>query len=172
MREFSSFKAFAEFLSRLLAREEEAVRVGLEAGIHIAHAESQAEIGHYQSGLGPFEDWGPLAARTVRDRKKLGYTPNDPLLRSGTLRDAIESRVDVDAREAAIGVPSRMVPDASRPGREFDIGMIAEVQEEGDEHVPPRSFLGGAMCRRADEIVDATVKPLIRLLEGEEDLTE
>ena len=172
MREFASFRAFAEYLSGLLAREEEAAKAGLEAGIAIAHAESQAEIGHYQNGIGPFEDWGPLAYRTVRDRKRLGFTPNDPLLRSGTLRDAIESRVDVDAREAAIGVPSRMVDDASRPGRQVDIGVIAEVQEEGTCRQAPRSFLGGAMCRRADEIVDATVKPLIRLLEGEEDLTE
>ena len=172
MREFYSFRAFADFLSGLLAREEEAAKSGLEAGIAIAHAESQSELGHYQNGIGPFEDWGPLAFRTVRDRKRLGFTLNDPLLRSGTLRDAIESHVDIGAREAAIGVPSRMVQDASRPGREVDIGLIAEVQEEGNERVPPRSFLGGAMCRRADEIVDATVKPLIRLLEGEEDLTE
>lgn len=162
MREFSSFGAFAAHFQRVLDEEHAAIHAGLEAGIAIAHAEARREIGTYQSAVGPFGAWPGLAEATQTDRTRKGFSDDEPLLRDGTLRDAIESHVEGD--EAAIGVPSREV---SSVGRSVDIGLVAEVQEMGNDRVPARSFLGGALCREADAVVDAVVEPVIRLLEGE-----
>lgn len=160
--EFQSFSAFAAHLQFVAEGEERAVEEGLKKAIRIPLEEARNEIGHYQSAAGPLGAWPSLAQSTKDDRARHGYPEDEPLLRDGTLRDAVESNV-ADG-EAAIGVASRMVGDGKRS---VDIGIVAEVQEMGDRHVPARSFLGGAMVRTADEAVHEAVAPFLKLLGGE-----
>ena len=69
------------------------------------------------------ELWAPLAASTIADKQKHGFSTPKPLLRTGELRDSIE--YTVHELEGAVG-------------SNLD---IAVYQELGTKHIPPRSFL-------------------------------
>lgn len=111
--------------------------------------ESQERIGHYQGAEGPFEAWAQLAKETQEQRERLGYSPNDPLLRRGLVRDSIE--VAATEESVVVGVPDKEVQ--TEDGKSVNIGVIAEVLEKGNEHIPPRSFLGGAFFHERDKAV-------------------
>lgn len=159
-----TFGEAAEFFRSLAGRAEAARREGLEVGIKVALEESKSELGRYQPAAPPFGEWKPLAEATRDERRDLGFPEDEPLLRTGELRAAIESNVEGDT--AAIGVPSREVGDGSRKNPFRDIGLVAQNQELGVT-IPARSFLGGAMVRKHDEILEATARPTIELLRGE-----
>lgn len=135
MKEFD-LTGFAAHLAKLsvgIAAEEHAL---LAAAARIVHRESRAEIGHYQDAAGMFAPWQELAQSTKDERVRLGYTENDPLFREGDLRTSIEFTVGL--HEAYVGSNS----------------PIAEYQELGTQHIPPRSFLGGAAFRKSAEVRD------------------
>lgn len=150
MRTFSSPKAFADFLRRMLAQEEAAAAKGLEAGARIVLEEAKGSMGRYQDKSGPFPAWKPLADDTKKDRVRQGFPADEPLLRSGRLRDSIEH--NIRGEDAYVGSRSK----------------LAEIQEFGskDGKLPPRSFIGGAAARKAKEAADAMVKPSLDLLAG------
>jgi len=105
----------------------------------IVKLEAQARLGHYQAG------WPELTAETQAERAHHGYAPNDPLLRTGALRDAIAVRVA--GSEVAIGVSGEMA-------------AIAAAHEIGTAHVPPRPFLRPAL----QETIEATSGTIARAL--------
>ncbi|MGH7117979.1 MAG: hypothetical protein ACREFP_03130 [Acetobacteraceae bacterium] len=87
-------------------------------------ADARARIGHYQLG------WAPLAASTVREKTRHGYSPPDnPLLRTGAMRRSIrgegaaliaEVRADAPARWQEQGTTRKVVGQAGyRPPRPF-----------------------------------------------------
>ena len=86
---------------------------------------AQAKMGHYQPG------WDPLAPATVEARVRAGYTPDDPLLRSGGLRDAIRTFGDTGT-EISFGI--------AEGDEHFAQGM---TQEHGSisGNVSPRPFI-------------------------------
>jgi hypothetical protein len=134
-----SLAGFAAKLAELtIAVHEEGVKA-LEAAAVIVETEAKAEIGIYQSGAGPFAQWATLADSTLAEKERLGYAPPDnPLLRTGDMRDGIQHTV---------------VPAAS--GGTAYVGSddpVAEYQELGTDRIPPRSFLGGALFRKTDEV--------------------
>lgn len=87
-------------------------------------------LGHYhRQNTGPFRPWKELAQSTKVERVYKGFTENEPLLRTGDLRDSISS------------VPTKTG---------FVVGstsQIAVYEELGTTKIPPRSFLGLAMYR-------------------------
>lgn len=97
---------------------------------------AKKKLGEYQEQAGPFVKWAELADSTKADRVRLGFSENDPLLRTGDLRDSIEHMVDES--EVQIGSNSD----------------IAVYQELGTSHIPPRSFLGGAVADEIPAILD------------------
>lgn len=113
----------------------------LELGFHIIVKDieetAKEEIGVYQPAYGPFEAWAPLAESTKADRVSQGYTEDDPLLRSGELRDSIESEV--------VGL-------AAIVGTKSQIGFWQEV---GTENIPPRPFIGSAYVRKIDPLMES-----------------
>lgn len=113
----------------------------LELGFHIIVQEieeaAKEEIGVYQPAVGPFEAWAPLAESTKAERVRSGYTEDDPLLRSGELRDSIESEV--------VGL-------AAIVGTKSQIGFWQEV---GTENIPPRPFIGPAYVRKIDPLMES-----------------
>jgi phage gpG-like protein len=127
-----------EFLGKLaamVAHEQHAAHAAMDRAATLVQDEAKQEIGTYQGAAGPFVAWAPLADSTLADKERHGYAPPDnPLLRTGEMRDSIERTVE--PHEAAIGSDSE----------------IAVYQELGTATIPARSFLGGAGFRMAPHV--------------------
>ncbi|HDR2587274.1 TPA: phage virion morphogenesis protein [Enterobacter ludwigii] len=106
-----------------------ALEAGLEVVARTIEEEAKEEIGVYQPAVGPFDAWAPLAESTKADRVRQGYSEDDPLLRSGELRDSISHRV--------MGL-------AAVVGSTDD---KAVWQEYGTDRIPPRPFIGPAYVK-------------------------
>lgn len=149
-----SLATFARYVTDAADGFRAAKRQGLtNAGRRIA-ARARSYIGRYQtSAIGPFEPWEPLSQNTLHGgytpqglyypgKIELGYAPPDnPLLRTGELRESIGYSVKPNAVE--VGSPL----------------LVALWQEMGtapsEKHwgIPPRSFLGRAMAELGDDEV-------------------
>lgn len=109
----------------------------------LAHAEkvlvteAKAEFGVYQAGAGPFGAWPELAEATKEDRVAKGFTENDPLLRTGGLRDSIVS--EKDATSVTVGSED----------------PVMAYQELGTAKIPPRPVLGIALFKHIDGLVES-----------------
>ena len=137
MKEFHSLAAFAEHLTEIAVVQDKLVKRAVDHCAKLVEREAKAEIGAYQDQAGPFIAWPELAEATKADRLRQGFTEDDPLLRTGEMRDSIGTTLSTDGLEAQIGSNSD----------------IAVYQELGTATIPPRSFLGGAMARKEEEIV-------------------
>ena len=120
-RNFDNLGEFAAFFQKAVseARVLEARNVALEAAAQMIEDEAKHVIGTYEF------DWPQLADATQADRARKGFAPNEPLLRTGALRDSISHEITVPGTEAIVGSTSD----------------IAVYQELGTEHIPPRPFL-------------------------------
>jgi HK97 gp10 family phage protein len=134
MKQFGSLAAFAAEIPALEDGVVLELERGLEAVAAMIEKTAKDEIGEYQEAVGPFPAWEELADSTKADRVSKGYTENDPLLRSGALRDSISHQTK--GLEAVIGSDSD----------------IAVYQELGTSKIPPRPFLGPAVERNHEAI--------------------
>lgn len=120
----------------------------IEIGFHIIVKEieeiAKEEIGVYQPAVGPFEAWAPLAESTKADRVRTGYTEDDPLERSGELKNSIESEV-----VGLVGIV----------GTKSEIGLW---QEMGTDRIPPRPFIGPAYVRKIDPLMESIGRAISR----------
>jgi hypothetical protein len=131
-----SLEGFAKHLIEMAAHVEEAKHDALEKAARVVEREAKHEIGHYQDAVGPFQAWPELADTTKDDRVRLGYSENDPGLRSGEMGAGIGHTVEGD--EAVVGSK--------------DDEMV--YFELGGEHQPARSVLAGAAMRKAEEVLE------------------
>jgi HK97 gp10 family phage protein len=135
VKEFKSLAAFSAYVGTVLPIATLAgVHRGLAKCAQAIEEDAKAELGHYQAATGPHPAWPELAEATQEERARLGFTPNDPLLRSGKLRDSIEH--EQQGLEAVVG-------------SKLD---IAAYQEFGTEKIPARPFMGPAVFRRREFI--------------------
>lgn len=135
-----SLKDFLDILPTLERQVNEAVhRQLIEIAPQIVET-AQAKIGHYQDG------WPPLAASTQQERERLGFTPDDPLLRTGELRDSYDAIVT--ANQITIGNTSPK----------------ADPLENGSATIPPRPVTLPAVYENLDNLKErlgqATVQGL------------
>lgn len=144
MREFGSLAAFASHLITLQASVALEAHRGLKEVAEAITKTAKGEIGSYQQAIGPFPAWAQLSNATVDDRVAKGYTPDDPLLRDGRMRDSISN--EVSGHEAVVGSDSN----------------IAIYQELGTDKIPPRPFLGPAVIHNHDLIRKIMGKALAR----------
>jgi hypothetical protein len=82
--------------------------------------------------------WPQLAESTQADRERQGFPADEPLLRTGELRDSIGAFVEMH------GAGGRAVVGSNDP--------VAEWQELGTSRIPPRSFLLAAALDSEKEI--------------------
>ncbi len=134
MIEFASLAELAHHLTRETVGGLTATRQGLEVATAILQKEAKAEFGHYQAAEGPFASWAPLTDETMAEREHLGFTPNDPLLRTGDLRNSIQR--ETSDWEGVVGSTSEIMP----------------YHEFGTTKIPPRPVFGPAIYRKAEEI--------------------
>ncbi len=100
---------------------------GVERACRLVQKTARSYIGHYNHP----GNWAQLAQATQEDRVRRGFAANEPLLRTGDLRDSIE----VDA-------PHRRGLETF--GYVFSSNPIARYQELGTVSIPPRLFLSTA----------------------------
>ena len=149
MKEFSGLGAFALHLGEIALKQHEMERHALEKAAKVVETRAKAKIGEYQDQAGPFVGWAELAESTKADRSRQGFPEDEPLLRTGELRDSIE-HVVID-NEAHVGSNSD----------------IAVYQELGTKTIPPRSFLGGAAADEIEKIIAIVGESATAALAGE-----
>jgi len=149
MKEFASFGSFARHLV-VLAAEGEAVSHHItKEGAKIIQKDAQKRLGEYQDYAGPFNAWAPLADSTKADRVAKGFPEDEPLLRTGDLRDSIV--VDAHGNEAVVASDSE----------------VALYQEVGtDRGIPPRPFLGPAAFESKHPIGVKAANTLVAWIAG------
>ena len=140
----------AAHLGKLAVAQHAMEHAALEQCAKLVKKRAKAKLGEYQEQAGPFAAWAALADSTVADRERQGYAGDEPLLRTGALRDSIEHVV-------AGGV--------AQVGSNSD---IAVYQELGTKHTPPRSFLGGAAVESLDEVKAVLGGSAVAALVGEQ----
>jgi len=145
MREFDLF-GFAKFIENELGHSVEKAREeALEFGARLIEAEAKRAIGQY------LYDWPQLAPATQADREHQGFPANEPLLRTGALRDSIGYTIIEKGVEAEIG--------SNDP--------IAVFQELGTTTIPARPFLSTAAAYWEKPIVAMTREMVGAAVAGE-----
>lgn len=134
MIHFGSMAHFAEHLLSVAAGEVLALHEGLEKCAKLVEKTAKEEIGEYQPSSGPFPAWPELADSTKEERVRLGFTEDDPLLRTGELRDSITH--ETNGFEAIIG--------STNP--------VMAYMEFGTPTVPARPVIGPAAYRNKERI--------------------
>lgn len=150
MKQFGDMGFFATHLLTAAASVQKAEHEILDHIGKLVKKRAKAKIGHYQDAAPPFAGWAELADSTKADRVKQGYPEDEPLLRSGDMRESVGHKVQ--GNEVTIGSDSD----------------IAVYQELGTEHIPPRSFLGGAMAEELMEIQRVVGKGAVAALVGKD----
>jgi hypothetical protein len=137
---FNSFEAFAEHLAKVVFAEHEAKLMAMDKATKIVQKEAKAEIGVYQDAIGDIPGWAELADSTKADRVRLGYSENDPGLRSGATRDSVQRTVK---EGDVLGEVAGFV------GSDMDEMVWFEL---GTSKQPPRSVLAGSAMRKEDDL--------------------
>ncbi len=148
MREFKDIASFLTYMRRMPAKLADANLHGLEKGVAIIAAEARTVIGEYQAGVEGFVGWAELADSTKDDRVRKGFSENEPGLRTGEMRDSIESAATFGA--GVVGSQSEKL----------------EWFDQGTERMPPRSVLGIAAVHKTDAAVDAAAGAVAAALAG------
>jgi HK97 gp10 family phage protein len=134
---------FAELLGGLKLEVDHINHTALERAAKIVEKEAKDVLGTYRYG------WPQLAPSTQKEREKQGFAPNEPLLRTGEMRDSIQH--SSDHHEARIGSNSD----------------IALYQELGTSKIPPRPFLQGALKAKMPDILDEIGREMVAFLSGD-----
>lgn len=141
MKEFS-LVSFATLLTELVAMKA-AEHHALEETAVIVETEAKRVLGTYDY------EWPELAPYTKAQRLALGYTENDPGLRSGEMRDSIEHKVI--STDAFIGSDDDHLVW-------FDIGTSKQ---------PPRPVLLAAFNHKEDEVLDVIGRTVVAHLSSQ-----
>jgi HK97 gp10 family phage protein len=132
---------FAALATELIVEVDKHKREALEDACKIIEKESKRVIGTYDYG------WRELAESTQAERERQGFSADEPLLRTGKLRDSIKHTVISD-KEAAVGSNED----------------IAVYQELGTSRIPPRSFLAQAAVHTEKEVAHAVGHVVVKAL--------
>jgi hypothetical protein len=126
-KDITEFVAFSAGIGETMNKANHEI---LEIACQVIEGEAKRVIGTYDY------DWPQLAASTQAQRVHEGFPANEPLLKTGELRDSIEHTI-IDSHHAEVGSNSD----------------IAVYQELGTASIPPRSFLMQAAVHKEKEVV-------------------
>ncbi|WP_024517074.1 hypothetical protein [Bradyrhizobium sp. Tv2a-2] len=132
-----------ELFSTMQLEMEHENHVALERCGKLVTKEVYRVVGTYDYG------WKPLAPSTQDQRESLGFEPDEPLLRTGSMRDSVWYKAD--HHECQIGTDNQ----------------IAVWQELGTSKIPPRPFLEGALKEKTPEVLDIIGHQIVGALSGE-----
>ncbi len=145
-----TFQGLADRIAQMRMQAQERLPEVLDAIGAEIEKDAKDEIGTYQrENMGELRPWDELTKGTQADRVRAGFSPNDPLLRSGTMRDSITHTVE----------GNRVVIGSDDPIALYqELGTRGPGVGSSGYHVPPRPFLATAAYRNRDRIVEAVLK--------------
>jgi hypothetical protein len=141
-----SLKDFLTVLPTLEKQMHAAIQAELVAIAPQIVETAQTKIGVYQDG------WPPLASSTQKDRENLGFSPDDPLLRSGDLRNSYN----------AIVTDHHITVGSS--------DTKAEYVEIGTATIPPRPVTLPSVYENLDELKEKLGQATVQGLSNKVDL--
>jgi hypothetical protein len=140
MKNFKNLEEFYEFLTKVHQESRIFERELLKSMGELVESDAKRKFGEYQSMVGDYSAWAPLAEATMKDRVSKGFSPDDPLYRTGDLMNSIYNKVEIAARVVAVGSDDPIMlwqengtPDAKHP-------------------IPPRPSLGPALFQNKAKI--------------------
>ena len=133
-RNFASLEVFAAHLRGVRHNLPRAIQVEFSMLGEEAVKDARAKFGTYQEG------WPQLAESTQAERVKRGFSPDDPLLRSGELRDLVASMVHW--RGLFVGIPAGAVLGTAGRGADACVVMASQEWGTSDHRIPPRPVFG------------------------------
>ena len=148
MIELEGFLEMAAKVGEIALAQHEMEHHALEMAAKLVEKRAKEKVGEYQEQAGPFIAWPELAESTKADRLRLGYTEDDPGLRSGEMRDSIEHQVHTP--EAHVGSNDDKLVW-------FELGTSKQ---------PPRSVLGGATVEKLPRILEIVGESAVAALVG------
>lgn len=144
MKTFNDFLEAALHIGGRAAALDNAIESALEAvGKHVEEV-IEEKFGEYQDAAGDYPKWKALAESTQKERTRLGFAPNEPLLRKGNLRESISYVTD-----------SGPIEDSVTIGSTSQIVFFHEVgyfNARTQRFVEPRATHGPALIEERDEI--------------------
>ena len=144
-RSFDSLGALASFLEHVARTVPQAEESALDEASTFLLEKVKAIPGHYQSD----PQWPALAEATVEDRTRKGFTPDDPLCRTGGFAESFHRHVEGPHR-AEVGT------DDPR----------AAMFEHGTSRMPPRPVLGAAKAQHEHHLEDIIGRRIQRHIGG------
>ncbi|WP_231100642.1 hypothetical protein [Gluconobacter potus] len=133
-----------------------AVQKGVEDGAIRIRKATQAQLGQYLDGPEPGLPTAPLADSTINERIRLGFTPDDPGVRTGDMRESYGERVSGPGMKVAASIGSDDIKAVV-----FEVGRL----EQGN-YQPPRPELAVAAARNEDKVAHGVARVLVRTLCG------
>jgi hypothetical protein len=158
MKKVNSLGALADILEARSALAVAATRTALRTGAELIKTAARECIGEYQPAKGEIPAWAPLSPATQADRVSKGFTADDPLLRTGALRDAIEVR-PVSEDEILVGV---FDPEMETVAAAMEFGYF---NVRANRVVPPRSFIRGTAFEQGGVVAAAIGRAFIENME-------
>ncbi|WP_099347940.1 hypothetical protein [Acetobacter aceti] len=157
-RKFQTLEGFVAHLQkRVLPSLPVAVHRGVQDGAELIRDTVKGQIGQYLEGPEDGLPTAPLADSTIDDRIRKGFTPNDPGLRSGEMRDGYGARVGEEGLEVEASIGSDDLKAVY-----FELGTV----RDGQFHQPPRPELSVAASRCEQKIARGAGRMIVRALEG------
>ncbi len=157
MREFKAGLAVAE-MAGIIGEFHMQMGHAIERAGKLVENAAKKEIGTYQAGAQPFVGWDELAEYTKDDRVKLGFSENEPGLRTGEMGAEIGTKVfnRWDQHEANIGSDDDKL-------LWFELGTTTQ---------PPRSVLGIAAVRNEEKIREILGEGAVLAMTGAAGITQ
>lgn len=140
---FASLVELAAFTAEFIGEVDHLEHKSLEMVGKLVEEAAKEAIGTYDYG------WPELSDRTQEERERLGFSPNDPLLRTGELQESIKH--DVDNKTVYIGST-------------LDKALFHEI---GTSKIPPRPFLVPSAERNKEKIENMIGRGFLKGLSGD-----
>lgn len=121
-----------------------------------------SNLGHYQGQKGPYNAWKSLSKYTQAERVRLGFTADEPLLRTGTMAKEVTFDIEEGGLSALIGLPQGST--SGLYGAVMELGNFLHTIEPRPWLAPALYELSGQIANTFGEHVNGLFRPRLGVL--------